>query len=97
MNEKKITKLDNEMLELVSGGKAVSAIEGYSYSVRKNEKNKIFKYEVVRGDGTLMSEHIFEDFANNAAKDYRRAEWENQTTRYELLNEIVRKKIQCGE
>lgn len=55
MNEKKFTKLEDDILELVSGGKAVTSIEGFSYSVSKNNKNKIFKYEVFRGDETLMS------------------------------------------
>ena len=91
MNNKEYSKLDDSALDYVSGG--VTVIDGFSYSVVKNDENKIFKYEVRRGDGTPVSEHAFRYFAENAAMDYRKQEMDNSVKRYESYLKGIENKL----
>lgn len=89
MKEKELNKLGDTDLELVSGGNEVSAIDGYSYSVVRLDENKIFKWGVRRGDGRIISEHITQGFAEDAAIDCRVDEFKNQPKRYEKYNNTI--------
>ena len=86
-----LKRLNDSELSDVSGGRTV--IDGYRYLVVKNDENKIFKYEVRRSDGKLMSYHIFEKFADSVAMDYRNAELKNAPKRYKAYLDHVEKVI----
>lgn len=91
MQKHELKRLDDSELGEVSGGATV--IDGYRYLVLKNDENKIFKYEVKRSDGKLMSQHIFEGFADSAAMDYRNAELSNSPKRYKAYLDLVGKVV----
>lgn len=89
MKKNPLNKLTDADLSYVSGGKEVTTIEGFSYSIVKLDDNWIFKWGVKRGDGRLLSTHISQGFAQDAAADYRVDEFKNQVARYERYNNSI--------
>lgn len=97
MDDKRLNALDEQDLNLVSGGAVVdvSVIQGHSYKYRKNPKKGWYqpRWEVFRGDGKIMTCCWTENGAKDEVMDLTRENFLHQDERFERYNETVRKNI----
>ena len=97
MNGKELNALTDNDLAMVSGGVVVevSVIQGHSYKYRKNPKKGWYqpRWEVLRGDGKIMTCCWTEKGAKGEVMDLTRDNFLHQDERFEKYNEMVRRDI----